>query len=213
MRVESSTASNAILGDGAAGDGYDARKIENSKATRGRGWLTTPDTGFIESRSLFVDVENGDLRKAARAGIELRRAIGRVPKHCADPIEDQLAAETDISMVAGGPTGKGTAVQVAGPQLPEPIALARAAFAVAEDPARMTSAELHKRVCGISSTWEPGDGETGEQARDQYLKALRETAATIDPNVDMKARQWSGGRGYYLATILELTGETANQTP
>ncbi|MDX3329782.1 FtsK/SpoIIIE domain-containing protein [Streptomyces sp. ME02-6979-3A] len=111
MRVDSTTASNVILGDGAADDGYNARKIENSKSTRGRGMLTTPDTGFIESRSLFVDVENGDLRKAAKAGTELRRAIGRLPKYCADPIEDQLAADTGISMVAGGPTGKGTAVQ------------------------------------------------------------------------------------------------------
>ncbi|MFF3324948.1 FtsK/SpoIIIE domain-containing protein [Streptomyces sp. NPDC002889] len=114
MRVESATASNTILGDGVAGDGYDSSKIENSKSTRGRGWLTTPDTGFIEARSLFVDVENGDLRKAARVGAELRRAIGRLPRECADPIEDQLAAETGVSMVAGGPTGKGTAVQAEG---------------------------------------------------------------------------------------------------
>lgn len=114
MRVESATASNTILGDGVAGDGYDSSKIENSKSTRGRGWLTTPDTGFIEARSLFVDVENGDLRKAAHVGAELRRAIGRLPRECADPIEDQLAAETGVSMVAGGPTGKGTAVQAEG---------------------------------------------------------------------------------------------------
>ncbi|WP_405461616.1 FtsK/SpoIIIE domain-containing protein [Streptomyces sp. NBC_00101] len=212
MRVESATASNTILGDGTAGDGYDASKIKNSKSTRGRGWLTTPDTGFIEARSLFVDVENGDLRKAAKAGIELRRAIKRLPTECADPIEDQLAAETGISMVAGGPTGKGTAVK-AGAELPEPIALARAAFAEAADPSRMTSAELHKRVTGISSTWEPTDGETVEQARDQYLKALREAAARVAPDVDMKAKQWSGGRGYYLATILDLMGESGTQAP
>ncbi|MFD3333533.1 FtsK/SpoIIIE domain-containing protein [Streptomyces sp. NPDC058700] len=111
MRVESASASNTILGDGAAGDGYDSSEIPNSKATRGRGWLTTPDTGYIEARSLFVDVENGDLRKAAMAGLELRRAIKRAPGDCADPIEDQLAKETGISMTAGGPTGKGTAVQ------------------------------------------------------------------------------------------------------
>lgn len=113
MRVESATASNTILGDGTAGEGYDASKIENSKSTRGRGWLTTPDTGFIEARSLFVDVESGDLRKSADAGLDLRRAVSRVPGECPDPIEDQLAAETGVSMVAGGPTGKGTAVAAA----------------------------------------------------------------------------------------------------
>lgn len=110
-RVDSAAASNAILGDGAAGDGYDASEIPNSKATRGRGWLTTPDTGFIEVRSLFVDVENGDLHRAAKAGLELRDAVGRAPGKYPDPIEDQLAADTGISMSAGGPTGKGTAVQ------------------------------------------------------------------------------------------------------
>jgi S-DNA-T family DNA segregation ATPase FtsK/SpoIIIE len=212
MRVESATASNTILGDGAAGDGYDSSKIENSKATRGRGWLTTPDTGFIEARSLFVDVENGDLRKAAAAGLELRQAIGRVPGQCPDPIEDQLAAETGVSMVSGGPTGKGTAVQ-AGPKLPEPISLARAAFAAAGDPERMISAELHKGVTALSAEWEPRDDESADQARDRFLKALREAAAEIAPHVDMKVRQWMGGRGYYLATILELTGETAVSTP
>ncbi|WP_329114484.1 FtsK/SpoIIIE domain-containing protein [Streptomyces sp. NBC_01353] len=111
MRVESAAASNTILGDGAAGDGYDSSEIPNSKATRGRGWLTTPDTGYIEARSLFVDVENGDLRKAAKVGLELRELVGRVPGQYPDPIEDQLAVDTGISMVAGGPTGKGTAVR------------------------------------------------------------------------------------------------------
>jgi S-DNA-T family DNA segregation ATPase FtsK/SpoIIIE len=212
MRVESATASNTILGDGAAGDGYDASKIENSKGTRGRGWLTTPDTGFIEARSLFVDVENGDLRRSAAAGLELRRAVGRVPGECADPIEDQLATETGVSMVAGGPTGKGTAVQAVR-ILPEPITLARDAFAAADDPDRMTSTELHKRVCGLTADWEPGEGETAEQARDRFLKALREAAAEVAPDVDMKVKQWSGGRGYYRATILQLTGETAATTP
>jgi S-DNA-T family DNA segregation ATPase FtsK/SpoIIIE len=212
MRVESATASNTILGDGAAGDGYDSSKIENAKSTRGRGWLTTPDTGFIEARSLFVDVENGDLRKAAKAGLELRRAIGRQPGECPDPIEDQLAAETGISMVAGGPTGKGTAVQAV-PQMPEPVTLVRAAFAAAGDPERMTSTELHKRVTGLSAGWEPQENESAEQARDRFLKALRETAGEIAPDVDMKAKQWGGGRGYYLATILELTGESAVSAP
>jgi S-DNA-T family DNA segregation ATPase FtsK/SpoIIIE len=209
MRVESATASNTILGDGAAGDGYDSSKIENSKGTRGRGWLTTPDTGFIEARSLFVDVENGDLRKAAAVGLELRAATGRAPGQCPDPIEDQLEAETGISMSAGGPTGKGTAVQ-AGPKLPTVIRLARAAFAAVGDPERMTSAELHKGVVALSEEWDPREEETGDQAKDRFLKDLREAAAAVAPKVDMKVRQWGGGaRGYYLATILELTGETA----
>lgn len=212
MRVESASASNVILSDGAAGDGYDSSKIENSKGTRGRGWLTTPDTGFIEARSLFVDVENGDLRRAAKAGLDLRRAVGRVPGQCPDPIEDRLAALTEVSMVAGGPTGKGTVVQ-ATPKLPEPIILARAAFAAAGDPERMISTELYKRVAGLSADWEPGEDETDELVRDRFLKTLRDAAAQVAPEADMKAKQWMGGRGYYLATILELTGENAASAP
>ncbi len=207
MRTESATASNVILGDGAAGDGYDASKIPNSKSTRGRGWLTTPDTGFVEARSLFVDVENGDLRKAAAAGLELRAAAGRVPGEYPDPIEDALYEQTGISMVAGGPTGKGKVVKPA-PQLPEVITLTRGAFTDAGDPDRLTSAEIYKYAAAHSAEWEPGGDEEIEKARDRFLKALRDAATEVAPNVDMKARQWSGGRGYYLDTIKEIAGET-----
>ncbi|NUP16489.1 MAG: hypothetical protein HOZ81_10365 [Streptomyces sp.] len=202
MRVESSTASNAILGDGAAGDGYDARKIENSKATRGRGWLTTPDTGFIESRSLFVDVENGDLRKAAQAGMALRAAIGRLPKHCADPIEDQLAADTGISMVAGGPTGKGTAVQAeTAPTLLDHIVKAVSATGRGE----ATRSEVFAHLAAVDERYERGDEESDAQYGSRAGKLL---AAGLEADgVELKAVKVSAadgkeGRGFRLADLL-----------
>ncbi|MEU6397858.1 FtsK/SpoIIIE domain-containing protein [Streptomyces cinnamoneus] len=157
MRVESATASNTILGDGAAGDGYDASEIENSKATRGRGWLTTPDTGFIEARSLFVDVENGDLRKAAKAGLELRHLAGRIPGQYPDPIEDRLAAETGISMAAGGPTGKGTAVQAERePDLLDHLIAA----ATATGEGNLSRAEAFAYLATVDADFIQGDDET-----------------------------------------------------
>ncbi|MDG9701681.1 hypothetical protein [Streptomyces sp. DH37] len=93
-------------------------------------------------------------------------------------------------------------------RLPEPIELARAAFTAAGDPERMTTVELYEYVAAAApEDWAPADGEETEQARDRFLKALRDAAAEIAPKVDMKTRQWRGGRGYYLDTVIELTGE------
>ncbi|MEH0442464.1 FtsK/SpoIIIE domain-containing protein [Streptomyces sp. B21-102] len=201
MRVESATASNTILGDGAAGDGYDSSKIENSKSTRGRGWLTTPDTGFIEARSLFVDVEGGDLRKAAQAGLDLRRVIGRVPGHCADPIEDQLAAETGISMVAGGPTGKGTAVQPdAEPNLLD--YLVKAASATGRGVA--TRAEVFAYLADVDEQYAREDGEVDAAYNARVGRTLAAAMNTEGVVVEaVKVPTEDGGRsmGYRLEDL------------
>ncbi|UAL71206.1 hypothetical protein K7396_02700 [Streptomyces angustmyceticus] len=95
-------------------------------------------------------------------------------------------------------------------QLPEVVELARAAFTAAEDPARMTTEELYEYVADAApENWAPREDEEVEAARRRYLKELRETAAVIAPKVDMKTKQWLGGRGYYLTTITELAGEEA----
>ncbi|MGW9238006.1 FtsK/SpoIIIE domain-containing protein [[Kitasatospora] papulosa] len=201
MRVDSTAASNVILGDGAADDGYNARKIENSKSTRGRGMLTTPDTGFIDSRSLFVDVENGDLRKAAKAGIELRQAASRLPGHCPDPIEDQLAADTGISMVAGGPTGKGTAVQAEA----EPTILDHIVKAVtATGRGEATRSEVFAYMATVDERYERGDTESDAQYGSRAGKLL---SADLDADeVELKAVKVSTAdgkeaRGFKLADL------------
>jgi S-DNA-T family DNA segregation ATPase FtsK/SpoIIIE len=95
-------------------------------------------------------------------------------------------------------------------RLPEPIELARAAFTAADDPERMTTDALYEYVAAASpEAWAPREDEEVEQARNRYLEDLREAAAEIAPKVDMKTRQWRGGRGYYLSTLIELTGEEA----
>ncbi|MET9517437.1 FtsK/SpoIIIE domain-containing protein [Streptomyces sp. NPDC002994] len=182
MRVESATASNTILGDGAAGDGYDASKIENSKSTRGRGWLTTPDTGFIEARSLFVDVENGDLRKAATAGLALRSTVGRVPGRCPDPIEDRLKAETGVSMTAGGPTGNGRVETVD----EAPTVLDHLVKAVTATGRReATRAEVFAHLALVDPQYERGADESDAQYGSRVGKLL--AAALAADGVDLKA--------------------------
>ncbi|MFJ4091217.1 FtsK/SpoIIIE domain-containing protein [Kitasatospora sp. NPDC089913] len=111
MRVESPGASNVILGDGMVGQGYDASKIPIEKTSRGRAWLTTPDTGVIEVRSLFIDEAAGEILPLIEQGVKLRAAAGRLPGHDEDPVEAAMTALTGVSAAAGGTDGLGTVVR------------------------------------------------------------------------------------------------------
>jgi S-DNA-T family DNA segregation ATPase FtsK/SpoIIIE len=111
-RVDTPTGSNTILGDGMVGQGYDASKIPNLKSSRGRGWLTTPDTGVIEIRSLFIDESKGELWKVAATGTILREDAGTLPGRCADPVEAELLRVTGASSIAGGRKGNGGIIRV-----------------------------------------------------------------------------------------------------
>ncbi|MFE0651035.1 hypothetical protein ACFVZH_20840 [Streptomyces sp. NPDC059534] len=93
--------------------------------------------------------------------------------------------------------------------LPEAVELARLAFTANDDPERMTSEEIYDYVSSASETWAPQEDEESSKALARFQDALRKQAAQINPDVDMKTKQWRGGRGYYLATFIELTGETA----
>jgi S-DNA-T family DNA segregation ATPase FtsK/SpoIIIE len=103
MSTESPTASNTVLGDGMAGQGYDASRIPIDQP--GRFWMATPETGVIEGRSYLV--KPGDKRRVAAEARELREAAGRLPGQWKDPIEEQLLTETGISSAAGGESGNG----------------------------------------------------------------------------------------------------------
>jgi S-DNA-T family DNA segregation ATPase FtsK/SpoIIIE len=103
MNTESPTASNTILGDGMAGQGYDASKIPINQP--GRNWLATPETGVIEGRSYLV--KPADKRRVAVEAYEIRKGVRRLPGQWRDPIEEYLLAETGVSSAAGGEGGKG----------------------------------------------------------------------------------------------------------
>lgn len=111
MRTETPSASNVILGDGMVSQGYDSSKIPNTKASRGRNWLTTPDTGVIETRSLFIDESTGEILPLIALGVDIRRKAGCLPGHYVDPVEAAMLRRTGASAAAGGPSGNGGIVR------------------------------------------------------------------------------------------------------
>ncbi|MFF4653827.1 FtsK/SpoIIIE domain-containing protein [Streptomyces sp. NPDC001380] len=207
MRTESADASNVILGKGAAGLGYDSSKIPNEKGSRGRAWLTTPDTGMIHVRSLYIDETSGEVGTLIAAGIELRRAAGTLPGHCPDPIEDALLAGTGLSSVAGGPDGRGTAGV---PAVRHPMAdLLRRAFAdlgAAELGTADLVAWLHRQ--DPAAGWDPRDGEsdkafatrTGRRLGEEIAAALEGTGRALE-RVRVTTLAGVDGRGYRLADV------------
>ncbi|MFI8962069.1 hypothetical protein ACIGO8_08130 [Streptomyces sp. NPDC053493] len=93
--------------------------------------------------------------------------------------------------------------------LPEAIELARLAFTAHGDPERLTSEEIYDYVASASEAWAPQEDEEPDKALARFQKALRDQSEQIASGIDMKTKQWRGGRGYYLATLLELIGETS----
>lgn len=108
MNTESPGASNTIMGDGMAGQGYDASQIPLTQP--GRCWMTTPDTGTVGTRSFLV--EDDDKPVIVTEAVELRREAGRLPGQWRDPIEAKLTAWTGVSSAAGGERGNGRITRV-----------------------------------------------------------------------------------------------------
>ncbi|MGW4050815.1 hypothetical protein ACWENA_08275 [Streptomyces sp. NPDC004779] len=115
----------------------------------------------------------------------------------------------DISLKTAGVTFDDLHTVKPSAALPEAVELARLAFTAAGDPERMSSEEIYDYVSSASETWAPQDDEEPAKAMARFQDALRKQAAELDPNVDMKTKQWRGGRGYYLAAIDALAAETA----
>lgn len=96
MRCPDIIASNAVLGPGAVGAGYDASKI--SRAHRGVGILDADGADPGRLRSYFMDDTGTDLVDVAAVAYELRRAAGTLPAREAtaaadvDPAREILAA-------------------------------------------------------------------------------------------------------------------------
>ncbi|MBF8191643.1 hypothetical protein ITP53_39315 [Nonomuraea sp. K274] len=94
MRCPDTTASNAVLGQGAAGAGYNASDIPRSH--RGVGILDADGSDPVKIRSYFLDDAGTDLADVAAVAYELRRAAGTLPPEvqavAEDPLEQILAA-------------------------------------------------------------------------------------------------------------------------
>lgn len=198
MRTENADASNTILGKGMAGNGYDSSKIANAKTTRGRGWLTTPDTGMIAARSLFIDEATGEIRTVIAIGQELRRAAGTLPGHCADPVEDLLLRITGASSVAGGRNGNGGIVR--GTVLDHIVTAA-----AATGRGVITSTEAFTALARVSpDRYRRAEGESDAAWASRAGKALKAQLASLGVDLETsKVAGPDGGRtnGYTLAAL------------
>jgi S-DNA-T family DNA segregation ATPase FtsK/SpoIIIE len=89
MRCPDTTASNAVLGQGAAGAGYNASEIPRSH--RGVGILDADGSDPVKVRSYFLDDQGPDLMAVADAAYALRLAAGTLPNRVQDkPVEDPV---------------------------------------------------------------------------------------------------------------------------
>ncbi|MFC4535679.1 hypothetical protein [Sphaerisporangium dianthi] len=98
MRCPDSTASNAVLGQGAVGRGFDASEIPR-RTHRGVGILDADGSEPVKLRSYFLDDSGPDLTDIAEAAYVLRQAAGTLPAGPAPvdqvddaPVRDVLAA-------------------------------------------------------------------------------------------------------------------------
>lgn len=205
MRTENAEASNTILGKGQAGNGYDSSKIPNAKSTRGRGWLTTPDTGMIAVRSLFIDESTGEIRTVIAIGTELRRTAGTLPGHCTDPVESALLRITGASSVAGGRNGNGGIVR--GTVLDHLVTAAEATGR-----GSLTNAEAFTALARVSpDRYRRAEGESDSAWMSRAGKALKAQidalGVPLEP-VRVTAADGSRPNGYTLA-VLQQAADTA----
>jgi S-DNA-T family DNA segregation ATPase FtsK/SpoIIIE len=195
MNTESPQASNTILGDGMAGQGYDASLIPLSQ--RGRCWLDTPDTGTIPARSGLV--EDDDRAPIIAEGQELRDAARRLPGQWRDPIETKLTAWTGVSSTAGGERGNGRIVRVT---LLERLEIV--ARATGRDCA--TNAEVFRALSASQvAKYGQRDGEPERAWSTRVGKLLKDELESLDGDLEAKKVTGPDGErtlGYTLADIL-----------
>ncbi|PVC73485.1 hypothetical protein [Streptomyces sp. CS081A] len=182
-----------VLGAGAGANGWRPDRLHPAQgedpADAGKAYIMGGGSADpLIHKFIAMSRDEGKARAAARA------AAGR-------PWID------DISLETAGVTFDDLHTVKPHAALPEAVELARLAFTAADDPERMTSEEIYEYVSSASETWLPQEDEEPTKALARFQDALRKQAAEINPDVDMKTKQWRGGRGYYLATLVELAGE------
>ncbi|MEV0580906.1 FtsK/SpoIIIE domain-containing protein [Streptomyces sp. NPDC050392] len=216
MRTEGPADSNVILGDGKAGDGYDASKIDS--ALRGLGWLSMP--GGIElARSFYPEDEDRDA--IVKRGIEFRREAGRLPGQWNDPVEAHLTRVTGLSSAGGGIKGNGRlpAYQPAKPkdgEQPQAVVPAAADLASLKPNGPVLAAlvavyEAHGASgdgpdAGKPATWLPTTDVLLPGLADQGQTITREKLAAILGSFEENRakREWEGRRvaGYTHEAVL-----------
>lgn len=194
MNTESPQASNTILGDGMAGQGFDASTIPLSQ--RGRCWFDTPDTGTVPARSGLV--EDDDRPPIIADGYELRKAASRLPGQWRDPIEEKLIAWTGVSSAAGGERGNGRIVRVTLLERLETIARST-------DRGGATNAEVFAALAATNSAkYGRQDGETDRGWTTRVGKILKDEIEALGVDLEVKRVTGPDGErtpGYLLTDI------------
>jgi S-DNA-T family DNA segregation ATPase FtsK/SpoIIIE len=202
MNTESPNASNTILGDGMAGQGYDASVIPLDQP--GRFWFKSPDLGTVSLRSFFID--DDDKAPIIADAYELRKAAGRLPGQWHDPIEAKLLAWTGVSSAAGGERGNGRIVRVT---LLERLEI----LAKATGRGNVTNAEVFAALAATDSVkYGQQDGETGHGWSIRVGKILKDELDRL--GVDIEAKKVTGPDGQrtlgYLLTDITAVRNVRN---
>lgn len=219
MRVDDAKSSNAILGDGRAGQGYDASMIPGDVEHRGMFLLDADGADPLMLKGFYLDEEQ-DLPRIAQLAYEIREKAGALPDIETDPVEEALMQLTGISSVAGGPTGRGKTSNLSAADLAEQssqldfellptYAAIFAAFAAAGEPEFLSTTRIAAHLAAADPAAWGGDLFDDDAAFGVALgKALSAElrAAGIEGDAPRTSRRRDGGpnpvRGY-LRTDLE----------
>jgi S-DNA-T family DNA segregation ATPase FtsK/SpoIIIE len=194
MNTESPQASNTILGDGMAGQGYDASMIPLDQP--GRFFFKSPDLGAVSLRSFFID--DDDKPSIISNAYELRKTAKRLPGQWRDPIETRLTAWTGVTSAAGGPKGNGRIVRVS---------LLDKLEAVARSTGRdcATNTEVFSALAAADpAKWGQREGETGHGWTIRVGKILKDELDRLGAPLEGKKVAGPDGQrtlGYLLADI------------
>ncbi|OKI14224.1 hypothetical protein [Streptomyces sp. CB03911] len=199
---------NAILNDGATGNGMAAHHIPVS--TPGLAIIDADGAPGVMIRGFFIeDREYDGVLPLIEAAAEMRQAAGRLPGQFEDVIETALIAEFGTSSTAGGPKGMGRPGAVVRGILADLLAV----FAAAGDPDRITTSQIlaglaarrihdfDPEAMNLPADCDPADYARAGGARlaEEIRTALAGTTRTLT------SRQWKdGGRnvsGFHLADL------------
>lgn len=213
-KTASAAQTNAILNDGATGNGLAAHHIPVS--TPGLAIIDADGAPGVLIRSFFLeDREYDAVLPLVEAAAEIRRAAKRLPGQFRDPIEDALVAKFGTSSAAGGPRGMGRPGPVATGVLADLLAV----FAARPGVERLATADVLAALAEIRpDVWSPaalGDPADYTRAGGALLaKAVRE--ALDNTPRSLQATQWTeadearGGRrtvtGYRLDHVRTAAG-------
>ncbi len=233
FHLDNPASSNATLGEGMAGAGFDASALPGDVAHRGMAILDADGADPITIKGYAIDEE--ELTTLTVQAYAVRDAARVLPGQWDDPIENQLFEITGISSAAGGPTGRGRTSSVSAAELDQ-LAEEAALEEIRESAPTLTAIlVLAQKAAADGSDWVPlpaiaaelhsadADGWPGDLLADDaaFGRALRKAMAEeleglgLDPTVPDAIRRRikdpapgspSQLRGYLIADLYAAVG-------